>query len=133
MQNLLYFLYRYGYIILFVLLEIVCFSLVVRFNSHQSGIYLRSSSSVAGWIYDHYSSVVQYWGLTRVATELAEENAWLRKAYLKKEDRNTFEPDSISNRPPSMLITTPLSHNSSNKSFALISCTCTYVLFAVVY
>ncbi len=79
MQNLLYFLFRYGYVILFICLEILCFTLIVRFNPHQSQIFVKSSNNVAGWIYDHYSSVTQYFGLSSMSRELAEENALLRR------------------------------------------------------
>ncbi|NND31924.1 MAG: rod shape-determining protein MreC [Saprospiraceae bacterium] len=78
MQSILYFLFRYGYVLLFVFLQIVSLNLVVRFNPHQNVIFLRSSSQVSGWLLDHYNATVQFFNLSQVAEKLAEENAELR-------------------------------------------------------
>ncbi len=78
MQNILYFLYRYGYVFLFLLLELVCFNLLVRFNPTQKAIFLRSSNYVSGWMIDSYDSVIRYFRLNTIADELAQENADLR-------------------------------------------------------
>jgi len=78
MQNLLYFLFRYGYVFLFVFLEIVCFNLIVRYNSQQKETFLKSSNAVTGWIYQNYNSVRQYFSLSDIAHQLATENASLR-------------------------------------------------------
>lgn len=78
MQNILFFLYRYGYVLLFLLLQIFCINLVVRFNPHQSTIFIKSSGSVSGWVLEKYDSVVQFFNLSEVAAKLADENARLR-------------------------------------------------------
>ena len=77
MQSILYFLFRYGYVLLFVLLQIVSLNLVVRFNPHQNVIFLRSSSQISGWILSRYDATVQFFNLSEVASNLAEENAKL--------------------------------------------------------
>ncbi len=77
MQNLLYFLFKYGYVLIFLSLEVLCLNLVVRFNDHQNQIFLKSSNYVSGWVLERYHSVTQYFGLTRVAADLAAENAEL--------------------------------------------------------
>ncbi len=79
MQNLLHFLFKYGYFVLFIFLEIVCFNLIVRYNEAQRQTFLQSSNAVTGWIYSHYQSVKQYFRLSDVAHQLAAENADLRK------------------------------------------------------
>ena len=78
MQSILYFLLRYGYVLLFILLQIVSINLVVRFNPHQNVIFLRSSSQISGWVLSCYDATVQFFNLSKVATNLAEENAKLR-------------------------------------------------------
>lgn len=78
MQNILFFLYRYGYVLLFLLLQLFCFSLIVRFNPHQKSIFIRSSGMVTGWILERYDSVIRFINLSGVANQLAEENAALR-------------------------------------------------------
>jgi rod shape-determining protein MreC len=78
MQNVLYFLFRYGYVLVFIFLEVFCFNLVVRYNPHQNSLFLKSSNYLSGWMLDKYESLSQYIGLTKVASSLAEENARLR-------------------------------------------------------
>lgn len=78
MQNILYFLYRYGHVFLFLFLELICFNLLVRFNPAQKAIFIRSSNHVSGWVIDSYDSVIRYLRLNNIADELAQENANLR-------------------------------------------------------
>jgi len=78
MQNILFFLYRYGHVLLFLLLQVFCINLVVRYNAHQKEIFLKSSGSLSGWILEKYDDVVQFFDLSEVAKNLAEENANLR-------------------------------------------------------
>ncbi|MCB0667806.1 MAG: rod shape-determining protein MreC [Saprospiraceae bacterium] len=78
MQNILFFLYRYGYVLLFLLLQVFCVNLVVRFNPYQKDIFIKSSGAVSGWLLDKYDGVVQFFNLSNVAEDLAEENARLR-------------------------------------------------------
>ncbi len=77
MQNLLYFLFRYGYVLIFIILELLSLNLVVRYNPHQHDIFIKSSNNVSGWLLKQYQGVTQYFSLAKVAAELAEENAEL--------------------------------------------------------
>lgn len=78
MQNILFFLYRYGYVLLFFLLQVFCINLVVRYNPHQNTIFIKSSGAISGWILEKYDGVVQFFNLSNVARDLAAENARLR-------------------------------------------------------
>jgi rod shape-determining protein MreC len=79
MQNLLYFLIRYGFVLLFLFLELLCFNLIIRFNPYQNSIFVRSSNAITGWINDKYTTSVDYFRLARTTEELAAENADLKK------------------------------------------------------
>jgi rod shape-determining protein MreC len=81
MQNLLYLLFRYGYILLFIALQIICLNLLIRFNPYQQEIFIKSSNSISGWFYQQQSAISQFFSLTDVARELAAENARLRRAF----------------------------------------------------
>ncbi len=95
MQNLLYFLYRYGYVLLFVLLEFICLTLVVRYNPDQRTIFLRSSGAVSGWVLNNYESVVQFFQLSRVAKDLASQNARLKEQQHNLRIPFVYQSDSI--------------------------------------
>jgi len=86
MQNLLYFLYKYGFVLLFLSLELLCINLVVNYNPHQNKLFLKSSNQVSGWVLDKFQSVTQYFGLTKVAEELAAENAQLLRQNLETQN-----------------------------------------------
>ncbi len=63
--------------LLFILLEIFCFNLIVRFNPQQNTIFVRSSGVVSGWVLNNYDAITQYIGLSKVSNQLAAENAKL--------------------------------------------------------
>lgn len=64
--------------VLFLLLEGIALTLLFSHNSYQRSKYLNSSNRITGNIYEAYNSVVQYFHLTQVNKDLAEENAELR-------------------------------------------------------
>ncbi|MDR0894211.1 MAG: rod shape-determining protein MreC [Prevotellaceae bacterium] len=86
MQNLLNFLLKYNYWFLFLLLEIVSFVLLFRFNNYQQGVFFSSANSVVGKMYDISGSVISYFHLKEVNSDLLDRNVWLeqRIAVLEK-------------------------------------------------
>lgn len=80
MRNLFNLIIRYHFILLFVLLETISFSLVVTYNNFQRANFLDSSNFFTGSILEWYSSCSQYFGLKKVNINLAEENSLLRSA-----------------------------------------------------
>ena len=55
MKNLLNFFLKYNYWFLFVLLEIISFALLFRFNSDQGSAFFTSANFVSGAMYDAVS------------------------------------------------------------------------------
>jgi rod shape-determining protein MreC len=78
MKNLLNFLIRYHNIILFLLLEIICFTLIIRFNNFQRVKFLNSANGITGAIYEDYQGIMEYFRLKELNSQLAEENTKLR-------------------------------------------------------
>ena len=79
MRNLIDFLFRNGVFLVFILLEIFCFYLVVKFNGEQSEIYHSATASISGSINDRVGGIVRYWNLDVVNDSLRAENAQLRR------------------------------------------------------
>ncbi|MCB0661810.1 MAG: rod shape-determining protein MreC [Saprospiraceae bacterium] len=79
---------RYGTFFTFLLLEIICFSLVVRYNKSQQEILLHSGNLFSGKVLQAYNSGTNYLHLADVADSLALENAIL------------IERTSLENDPP---------------------------------
>lgn len=78
MKRLLDFLLRYHYLLLFVLLELLSLSFVIRFNNYQRVMFFNSSNSIAGRVYERSANIGDYFKLQKINDKLAAENAELR-------------------------------------------------------
>ncbi|MDM8155015.1 rod shape-determining protein MreC [Bacteroides gallinaceum] len=77
MRNLLNFLLKYDYWLLFILLEAVSFTLLFRFNNYQGSVYFTSASGMVAWVDQMVSGVTSYFGLREVNTDLTRRNVQL--------------------------------------------------------
>lgn len=78
MKNLILFILRNHYVLLFILLESVSFVMVVRYNSYQHTSFINSSAAVAGRVNSVFSTVNNYLSLNQRNQELNDELARLR-------------------------------------------------------
>ena len=78
MRNLLDFLMKYNHWFLFILLEVISFTLLFRFNHYQGSIFFTSSNVVAGSIYDLTNNITGYFHLKDINEGLVHENVILR-------------------------------------------------------
>ncbi|BDD03428.1 rod shape-determining protein MreC [Aureibacter tunicatorum] len=95
MHKLFLFLFKRRTFILFVVLELVCFFLIVKHNRFQSASFFNSSNAVIGGMLQQKSSIYDYFSLKRVNNELAFENAKLRARLYSLEGKNLVLPDSL--------------------------------------
>ena len=85
MRNLLDFLAKYSYWLLFVLLEAISFVLLSRFNSYQGSVWFSSANIVAGKIYDTSSKIESYFQLSKINEQLTQRNLYLEQRLAKLE------------------------------------------------
>ena len=78
MRNLLTFLLRHNFFILFVILEIISIILISNHSYYQRSAIINSTNQVTGSINRSFHSIRDYFSLKRVNQKLAEENAVLR-------------------------------------------------------
>ncbi len=78
MRHLLQFLIRHNHWFLFLLLEVFCLFLVVRFNRYQEGIFFTAASGMSGAVNNWYSETTHYFGLAEENEALVTENQILR-------------------------------------------------------
>ncbi|MBO4602423.1 MAG: rod shape-determining protein MreC [Salinivirgaceae bacterium] len=78
MRNLILFILRNHYVILFVLIESLSLFLVMQYNGYQRSCFINSSSAVAGGVNTVFSAVDHYLYLNQKNQELNEELARLR-------------------------------------------------------
>ncbi|MCD7898430.1 MAG: rod shape-determining protein MreC [Bacteroides sp.] len=86
MRNLLNFLIRYNYWFLFILLEVICFGLLFRFNNYQKGIYFSSANFLAGKFYEVSGGITSYFHLKSINEELIDRNLLLEEQVTKLEN-----------------------------------------------
>lgn len=79
MKEIIKLIVKYHFTIIFILLEIVCFSLIVRHNEYQRAIFSRHASTVFGNISSVATGIKDYFRLKEVNCSLAEENVLLKK------------------------------------------------------
>ena len=85
MQNLLLLLARYGNFMLFIILEVLCFYLIINYNQSQKEIFLNSSNLFSGYVLDKKENVRSYVGLKTVNEDLHQENArLLQKSFIAR-------------------------------------------------
>ena len=77
MRNLLNFLLKYNYCFLFVLLEVISFVLLFRFNHYQGSVFFTSSNKLAGSVYEAANQVTGYFHLKSINDDLVQKNVEL--------------------------------------------------------
>jgi rod shape-determining protein MreC len=122
MKNLFNFLLKFHHFILFILLEIVSITFIVRYNNFQRVRFLNSSNAIAGKVYTDINSVKEFFTLKKQNEKLAFENANLRRQLLsiKQSDLNVLTvrpPDSTNLK----TIPAKVINNSVNKQYNYIT------------
>ncbi len=79
MRNLLNFLWKYNYWFLFLLLEVIGFVLLFRFNNYQQSVFFTSANGVAGKVYEVSGGVSAYFHLKEVNEDLLDRNVYLER------------------------------------------------------
>ncbi len=78
MQVLLDFLRKYYYLVLFLLLEVVSFVMLFRFNHYQGSVWQSSANAVVASVNGLYDNAAAYINLGRVNRELTDKNVRLQ-------------------------------------------------------
>lgn len=83
MRNLFVFIYRFRAFLLFVMLEVLCVFLIIRYNTYQGAAFFNSAAIYVGRILEYQNSITDYFDLATVNTSLAEENARLQQEVMR--------------------------------------------------
>lgn len=87
MNNLIEFLAKYNHWLLFLLLEVVSFVLLFKYNSYQGSVWFSSANVVAGKLYEWDSKVETFFSLTKVNQQLTQRNLYLEQQVTALNDR----------------------------------------------
>jgi rod shape-determining protein MreC len=87
MHRLFEFFYQYRAFLFFVLLETICISFIVNHNNYQGAAFFNSSNRYIGSIFQVKSNIRNYFSLKQINSELAEENAKLKRLLVIEEQK----------------------------------------------
>lgn len=92
MQNLIRLVQKYLLVIVFLVLQIICFTFIIVGNNrfHRASI-ANSSNAVVGSIYDWQHSITEYFSLKEQNNILLEENARLQEQLLALLNKNEID------------------------------------------
>lgn len=82
MRNIILFFATYGSGFLFIVLEILCFTMIVNYNQNQKSIYLNSANILSGKIYKETQGFVDFFKASDLSDSLHRENTELQRRLL---------------------------------------------------
>ncbi len=88
---------KYNHWFVFVILEVVSFVLLFKFNSYQGSVWFSSANVVAGKVYELDAAVKNYFSLTKINQQLNVRNLYLEQTVRKlseQVDELTGQKDS---------------------------------------
>ncbi|HKL71834.1 MAG TPA: rod shape-determining protein MreC [Marinilabiliaceae bacterium] len=116
MRNILRFIIKYHYFLLFLLLETFSFYLLVSYNQPHKQIFLNSSGKFATSVFEMTSTFKDYVSLRKANEELSRENALLRSQLFNYTSHHELEPvDHYANDTLYQFISAKVVNNSVNK------------------
>lgn len=78
MRSLLGLILKYGGFLSFLGFEVICFWLIINYNSNQRVIWMNSSNYFSGVLYEKADDLSKYWNISAITDSLSNENARLR-------------------------------------------------------
>ncbi len=79
MNNLISFIQRFSHWILFLLLEIIGFTLLFSFNGYQSSVWLSSANNISGKLFECTSFFANFFSQATINNELTQRNIELQQ------------------------------------------------------
>jgi len=93
MQQLIYFIRKFKYFLLFILLETIAFIFIIQHHSFHKSKFINSANAITGGIYNSVNSVNDFFYLKSENHRLIKENTLLRNLLNKSElklNKDTF-------------------------------------------
>ena len=97
MQQLLYFIKRFRYFLLFLLLEAVALTLTVNQHSYHQSIVINSANSITGGLFNKVNSINEFFLLKDENQTLSDENIRLKNQLEQLRQSRETPVDSLMN------------------------------------
>lgn len=102
MRNLINFIIKHNFVVIFILLQFFCIFLISKQNFHHRSLFVNSSSYFFGNINFAFNSISEYFRLKKINEQLAKENAFLKSMHISsfmfETDDYFFRDDTLFNR-----------------------------------
>jgi len=85
MRQIIYFIRKFRYFLLFILLETVAFIFIVQHHSYHKSKFVNSANSITGGLYNTVSSVNDFFHLKSENLRLIEENTQIKNLLNKRD------------------------------------------------
>ncbi len=89
MQQIVYFIQKYKYFLLFAVLELFAFLLTVQSKSYHKSKFINSANTITGGFYNTTNSLFDYSSLKYHNQLLAEENTFLKNKLAQNTNHST--------------------------------------------
>lgn len=124
MKNLLRFILKYHFIILFLIIESFSISLLVNQNDFQKASVVNVLKGIAGYFYQKEAGIEEYFSLRKTNLELTKENARLMNSLKSSYIRDNYDIFSVHDtvfHQKYQYISAKVVNNSVNKQFNYIT------------
>jgi len=124
MRNLLRFIAKNQFIFLFLLIEILSISLVIRSNKYQQAKYVNAAQNITGYISQKKSKILQYLYLKEINQQLVSENQNLKNELEYYKNNNQFKPvvvEDTAHKQHYSYIISKVVNNTVNKQYNFIT------------
>ena len=96
MRNILKFIIRFHFTILFVIIEVFALFLTIQTNHFQKASFINSANDITGSLYNTLSSITEYLNVKEENDKLAKENSELRLLLKSNYIENRINPIYVS-------------------------------------
>jgi len=123
MRTLLRFIQKYSNLLLFLLLEIIAFSLIVKNSSYQRSRLIGLNRQVTGYIYSRVDGAREYFSLRETNELLVKENTELRNRLdlLSSKLDSSAVISELKGERHFFYVPSRIVHNSSNKQYNFLT------------
>lgn len=120
MRQLLTFLWKYNFFLLFLLLEVLAFVMLVNDTFYQRSVVIGATNKLTGSANNTFNNITDYFYLKRINEKLARENALLRahipSSFLAADTNIFFVKDTLYRQQFQYISATVISNSTSKRN-----------------